>query len=72
MTKFVKQGSLLLPIPKPEPVKVERPTEWDCPQCGVHFDNTKYEGEEYTVGSLRHDAIPHIICPNCTECMGCY
>lgn len=71
MAIYKRQNGLFLPVEKEKPVKKERPKIWNCPWCGVEYDSTKQEHEEYTVGSLRSDAIPHIICPNCKECMGC-
>lgn len=58
------------PPPEPEPEH----TGWACPACGVWFDASKGEHEEYTVGHIK---LPgrivnrHIICPSCGRCMAC-
>lgn len=42
---------------------------YECPHCGYNIDeNDDYM--EYTVGVIG-DALPHIVCPNCNECIGC-
>ena len=71
MTKFKRKNGILVPVVKDKPKKKKRPTEWNCPRCGEFYDSTKQVNEEATVGSLRPDAIPHILCPKCKKCMGC-
>ncbi len=74
MTRYKQQNGIWIPKEKPQPEK-NTPVylnEWDCPNCGVHYDTSKQENEEYTVGHIGPGPwIPHIICPSCKECMGC-
>lgn len=49
-----------------------RKVAWHCPHCNWYYDTkTEPEAEEFTVGSIFPDAIPHIGCPGCHVCMGC-
>lgn len=48
------------------------PEQWNCPHCGQFYDSNKQWGEEYTVSPHAPNFIPHIKCPKCKKCMGCY
>ena len=43
-----------------------------CPNCEYTIKPTDPEMEEATVGSIFPNSLPHIRCPLCNECMGCY
>lgn len=74
MAKFEYKNGILVPKEKPQPKrkKLEYLKEWDCPYCGEHYDTSKQENWEYTVGAIGPGPwIPHILCPKCGKCMGC-
>lgn len=77
MTDFIKSGALWVPKEKPKqvPNKTVYAKQWDCPHCGYYYDkDVEPSREEYTVGSICLDdkpMIPHIVCPECGECMAC-
>lgn len=45
-----------------------------CPHCKFWIDMRIIEVEEYTIGGIiiSQPQLPHIICPNCNNCSGCY
>ena len=45
---------------------------YKCPRCRRTIDTNKESFEVATVGSLMGNGTPHITCPQCKKCIGCY
>jgi hypothetical protein len=56
---------------------IEYAKTWNCRHCDTFYDSEQHPGAEVaTVGGISLDPdnarIPHIRCPHCRECMGCF